>query len=250
MAAETPRRAPRVNLLPPEVAERSRARRTAGVTVGGVVVWAVVLGGVAFVKSGAVERARIERDDAQSTVRQLQAQVAGLQQFGRLEATRTARVNLLSSAMATEISWSRVFNDLSLSFPQSASLLTLSARRPEPAPGTAAAPPPPTPEPTATPATPAATPSPGPTAAPDTQVDQTPVATLTFTGYSVERFSPGIESVLLRFDDVRAFFDAYLTTAEGELRGATPVTGFEGTVQLSEDAFTRRYADGLPPEVG
>lgn len=254
----------RVNLLPVEVAERAKARRTTGWTIGGLVVWTALLGGVYVLKSGAVDDERAARDVAAGRVAQLQAQRAGLQRFAQLDETRTARVELLRTAMATEISWSRVLNDVSLSFPGSASLMTLSAGLAEVGPGAAAAagaaaaPATATPTPAGgTPATPgpgAATPSPapsvGPTAAPDTSADETPVATVTFTGYSIERFSPGVEAVLLRFEDVRSFFDAYLTIAEGVERGGVGVTSFEGTVQLSDEAYTRRYAEGLPEEVG
>jgi len=54
--------------------------------------------------------------------------------------------------------------------------------------------------------------------------------------------------VLLRLNDVRGVSNSYISQATEELRGGTAVTSFAGNAQLSEDVFTRRYAEGLPAE--
>ncbi|MBA2530080.1 MAG: hypothetical protein H0V19_09025 [Euzebyales bacterium] len=74
------------------------------------------------------------------------------------------------------------------------------------------------------------------------------IASLEFTGYSVERLAPGVQGALGRFNGVPSFFNTYLTTAAEEERGTTEVTNFAGAVQLGENGYTGRYADGLPPE--
>ncbi|MDP8969362.1 MAG: hypothetical protein M3N52_02440 [Actinomycetota bacterium] len=215
----------RVNLLPPEVQERRRARRAAVLTAAALGAYLVLLGLVYLLKLGDVAQARQERDQAQADVARLQAQLDALEPFRRLAQQVEARNNVLAAAMATEISWSRVLNDLSLTFPPNASLLTLSATQPtaEDAGET------------------------GQAESGAVALDEV-VATVEFSGYSVERYAPGVERVLLRFDEVRSFFNSYLATAAAEERGTTEVTNFNGSVQLGREAYTRRFAEGLPPE--
>jgi Tfp pilus assembly protein PilN len=213
----------RVNLLPREIEERARTRRSASWTIAGVALFAAVLGVVYLGKLGAVNGAREEREAAQGRVTELEAELATLQEFADLDREVKARNELLAAAMATEISWARTLNDLALTFPASSSLTELAA---------------------------AAVGASADSAAADTDVTAAAIASLSFTGYSVERYAPGVERVLLKFSDVGMFFNAYLAQAATELRGETLVTGFNGSLELSEDARTGRYAEGLPPEVG
>ncbi len=188
-------------------------------------VYLLLLGFGYVLKLGDVNQARQERDQAQADVARLQAQLNALEPFRRLAQQVEARNNVLAAAMATEISWSRVLNDLSLTFPPNASLLTLSATQPtaEDAGQT------------------------GETEAGAVALGEV-VTTVEFSGYSVERYAPGVEGVLLRFDEVRGFFNSYLATAAAEERATTGVTNFNGSVQLGREAYTGRFAEGLPPE--
>jgi hypothetical protein len=188
------------------------------------VLFAALLGVIYLAKLGQVNDARAERDQAQATVAELQAELATLQEFADLDRQVKARNELLAGAMATEISWARTLNDLALTFPASSSLTELAA------------------------AAVGATTADAQTA--DTSVSAEAVASMTFGGYSVERFAPGVERVLIKFDDVGMFINAYLTQAATELIDETLVTGFDGNLEMSEDARTGRYAEGLPPEVG
>ena len=215
----------RVNLLPREIEERARTRRSASWTIAGVAVFAALLGVVYLGKLGAVNGAREERDAAQGRVTELEAELATLQEFAELDREVKARNELLAAAMATEISWARTFNDLALTFPASSSLTGLEAT----ALGGASA---------------------EPTAQQPENVSPGTVATLTFNGYSVERYAPGVERVLIKFSDVGMFTNAYLSQAATELIEGTLVTAFNGSLEMTEDARTGRYADGLPPEVG
>jgi len=207
----------RVNLLPKEIEQRARARRASSWAIGAVAAYAALLTLLYIAKLSDVQSARDDRDAAAQQVAALQQELSTLQEYAELDRQLAARNALLRDAMAQEISWARVFNDLSLTFPPSSSLTALTA---------------------------ASTPA----DAPEATVGA--VGNLTFDGYSVERYAPGVERVLVKFDEVTTFFNSYLTTA-GELeRGDTEVTSFAGTVQLNEEAYTGRYADGLPPEVG
>lgn len=215
----------RVNLLPREIAERARARRTSSWAVGGVAAYAALLGVLYIAKLGQVGAAQEDRDEAQAQVAQLQTEVNKLQQFAVLDEQVKARNLLLAGAMGTEISWARVLNDLALTFPASSSMTGMVAT----AEGADAA---------------------GVGATTATDPASTSVAGVSFEGYSVDRFAPGVERVLVKFDEVGSFENAYLTEAQGVERGNTVVTQFTGTFKLNEESFTGRYAEGLPPEVG
>lgn len=117
----------RVNLLPREIEQRARARRTASYTVAAVAVFAALLGLIYLGKLGDLNDARSDRDAAQETVDERRAELASLEEFAQLDREVKARNALLSAAMATEISWARVLNDLALTFPPSSSMLSLEA---------------------------------------------------------------------------------------------------------------------------
>jgi Tfp pilus assembly protein PilN len=215
----------RVNLLPREIEQRARARRTASWTVAGVAVFAALLLLLYLGKLNALNGARQERDSTQVAVDDRQAELASLEEFARLDREVKARNALLSAAMATEISWARVLNDLALTFPPSSSLLGLNAA----AEGAAEA---------------------GISGDAAANPNSRAIASMNFEGYSVEQFAPGVERVLIKFSDVDMFFNAYLAEAtENEAERPGTVT-FTGSLQLNDGARTNRYAQGLPPEVG
>jgi uncharacterized protein YlxW (UPF0749 family) len=206
----------KVNLLPREVGELARTRRITNYTIVGVLAFVALLALLYVFKLGEVNNARNDRDAAQAEVTRLQAEVAQLEQFRQLADQLEARNALLTASMESEVSWSRVLNDLSLTFPANSSLLTLTATQADPAAGVAQGP--------------------------------GIIGDVAFSGYSVEEYAPGVESVLIEFDKVQAFVNVFLSTAAQETIGTTEVTNFQGTVQLDEDAYTRRYVDGLPGE--
>jgi cell division protein FtsB len=208
----------RVNLLPRELEERRRNRRRMALLGLGLLLYVLVLGGVYALKVGDVNRVRDERDAAQAEVARLEAEVAGLRHFRELADELEARNAVLTAAMEDEIGWARVLNDLSLAFPGTSSLQTLAALAQDREVATG-------------------------------DIDFGPaVGSMTFTGYSIERYAPGVEAVLIEFDKVRAFFHPFLSGASRGDIGETEVTTFNGSVQLDEEAYTRRYEDGLPPE--
>jgi len=214
-----------VNLLPREIEVRRRSRRLAALTAGGVGIYVAVLGLLYALKLGDVRQAEQDRDEAQQEVAALQADVAQLQQFQTLNDELLARNTLLAAAMDTEISFARTLNDLALSFPATSSLRTLQLQMEQAGPAGAA------------PATAAGAVNLGDA-----------IGTLTFEGYSIERYAPGVESVLLELGGVRSFFNSYLSGAGREAIDETPVVNFSGTVQLDEQAYTQRYMNGLPEE--
>lgn len=210
----------RVNLLPREAKAVSRGRTVTRLSVLGVLVVVAALSGLYALQWQATAQAEAERDDARGRVAQAQRELTELAEFRELRDRYEAREELLAAAMAGEVAWARILNDLSLAFPSDASLVSLagSAEDPgEPAEGEIF---------------------------PGARVGQ-----ITATGYSLERYAPGVQSVLIDFEGARGFFNTYLQTATANERGSAEVTDFNGTIDLDEDAYTGRYVDGLPPEV-
>lgn len=209
-----------INLLPRELADRARARRVTQSTVAAVVVLVGLMGGGYALRMAEVGGAEAARDAAQTEVTRLQADVAQLAEYAELADVMETRNTLLASAMEREIAFSEVLNNLSLAFPANASLQTLLIT----AEGTEVQTPP-------------------------GEIDfGESVARAEFSGYSVERYSPGVETVLVDFDRVHTFFNTFLTTASEDVIADTDVTNFNGSAALDRDAYTGRYADGLPPE--
>jgi hypothetical protein len=210
----------RVNLLPREVSAKRGERRATTFTALGVLLFALLLGGLYLMKLGEIREAEDERDQVQAEVSRLEAELASLEQFRQLADELEARNAALASSMGQEISFARVLNDFSLTFPASSSMRSLELAA---------------------------------------QASQEPgegeinfgeaVALLSYDGYSVERYAPGVETVLVEFDKVRSFFNTFIGSAQVEELDGTEVTGFQGAVQLSDEALTNRYADGLPEEV-
>ncbi|CAN5583001.1 hypothetical protein BH23ACT7_BH23ACT7_10720 [soil metagenome] len=235
----------KVNLLPREYEERIRTRRTIGYTVAGVLLWCGVLAVVLALKAADVDRAREERDLALAQTAQLQSELVALDSYRLLAGRLESRSALLTDAMAPEVSWATLLNDLSLTFPTTSSLRSLTGTLDQPLPDAAAVPPAPAPTPAPTPP-PTPTPTPAPAPGPLTEEA---IGTIVFEGYSIEGYAPGVETAIVRFDDVESFSDSFLTQAGTEEIGDTPVTQFQGQVDVNGSARTNRYAEGLPPEV-
>ena len=211
----------RVNLLPRELEEHARQRRVALMAGAGVAVWVALLGGLYGLKVDEVATREQDRTAEQAAVGLQQAELATLAPFRQLASEVENKNGHLSMVMAEEISWARVMNDLSVAIPSDASLQTFAATSQDVAQTSDT---------------------------PGQLSNGEPVASVQFTGYSVDRFAPGVEAMLLDLSQIRSFFNVYLgTAAEAEI-GTTPVTNFSGSSLLDDNAYTRRYESGLPVE--
>lgn len=213
-----------VNLLPQEIDTERRARRRATLSAIGVVVFIAVLGGLYVHKLDQVREAEQARDEAATEVANLEQERAQLQEYRELADLLDARNAVLADAMSDEVSFARGLNDLALAFPASASMESLDLTLIE---------------------------SEGDGAAVEDGAIAfgTPVAEVSYTGYSTERYAPGVETVLIEFDRVSSLFNVYMNNAAAEDRGAAEVINFNGTAGMDETARTGRYDDGLPAEV-
>lgn len=219
----------RVNLLPGEVLVVRRQRRVALVSLGILAAFLVGLAAVYALQVASVNDAIAARDEVAAEVAVLQTEADSLQEYQVLLDVVQNRETLLTSAMEGELSWARILGDLALSFDRQASLTAIQAA--------------------STAGDAAVTEDSAPVTVDDEVFDLgDPVAQVDFTGYSVDRFAPGVEEVLAKFERAEGFDDPYLATAGDEERGSDTVTVFNGLVQLTERAYTHRYDDGLPEE--
>jgi hypothetical protein len=206
----------RVNLLPSSIEEAESARRQ-NLLLGLLVL--LFIAGLAFfwfVKQGAVDDAVLARDAAQAEVNTLQAQVQSLAAFQLLADELAAGNTQLTTAMGDEIAVARLLNDVSLSLPGTASLTALTLSR---------------------------------DAAADAAGEITlgdNVANLLLGGYSIERYAPGVEGVLIQFDQVQGLVLTYLNTAASAEIATVEVTAFDANGLLDDQIYTERYLEGLP----
>lgn len=207
----------RVNLLPREALDRARARRLVFFSGVALVGWVVVLAAIYLVLVDAVNDARDIVEAEELEVARLEAELERLQPFAELAAALEARNKLLAAAMVEEVSWVRVLNDVAVTFPGSSSLRSLDAAV-----------------------------AGGPEADGADDEPAALVGRVRVTGYSVERYAPGLELLLLQTGQAATLTDAYLETAEREEIGTDEVTAFEGRARIEAEAYSGRYRDGLP----
>jgi Tfp pilus assembly protein PilN len=119
---------PRVNLLPPEIAEKRRARKLQ-VGMGAAVAASIVGVGAGYLLShSSAAHAKTDYANAQSETARLQTQVAQYAGDESMRAQLAAEHGMLSTAMGSEIQWSHYMNDLTLRIPDNVwvTQLTLS----------------------------------------------------------------------------------------------------------------------------
>jgi Tfp pilus assembly protein PilN len=213
---------PRVNLMPPEIAEAARFRRFQ-LAMGGAVVAAVVVVGALYVHAhSGVKAANDQLASARTQQTALQTQLTSLNGVQNVYAQVAAKQTMLSQAMGQEVKWSSYLTDLSLKVPDEVWLTAVSAT--ETNTGFSASPVGSTP--------PAATGTPG-LATPG-------IGTLTFAGtaFSHDDVATWLD-VLAR---ERGFADPYFTNSTETAVGPKTLTNFVSSTVLTDDAKSGRFA--------
>lgn len=207
----------RVNLLPREAAEKQEAaRQRQGVVVGAVVLLAV-LGLVFFWQMTQVTVAEEERDAAREELQALQAREAQLGDFAELERRVERSNDILSTALAGEISFAGVLQDVAAVTPRDVAYTDFDITRAE-------------------------------TAGPDGETVREVVARIIASGESLYGHAPGLERLMLELDKIGSFFDVYF--ANSEVDDEDPdVTFFQVEVDVGSQAQTGRYDQGVPEEL-
>ncbi len=209
------------NLLPAPYAERMAERQWAVRTALALGVVLAVLLAAGLSQSRRLGQAENRRDVEQARTDALIARRGQLLRFRQLVDGITARERLLTSAMGTEVSWATVMTSLASSFPIDASLTSLNLETHLPAFG-------------------------APPVRPGDE--RSVIGSSTLNGYSVSRFTPGVERLLQLLVSVTGLSEPRLQVGTREEIGKQPVTTFEGTAFVDAAALSGRYVQGLPRE--
>jgi Tfp pilus assembly protein PilN len=118
---------PRVNLMPPEIAEAARFRRFQLAMGGAVVAAAAVVAALYMQAHSDAGSAQAQLDSAKSQQAVLNGQLSSLQSVQDIYTQVSSRETTLSQAMSGEIRWSRYMNDLSLRLPDHVWLTNVTA---------------------------------------------------------------------------------------------------------------------------
>ncbi|MDX6266238.1 MAG: type pilus assembly protein PilN [Frankiales bacterium] len=210
----------RVNLLPPEIAERAAFRRVQ-VGLGVAIAAAVGVVGLLYVSaSHGISSAQQDVDAASAQSTRLQGQVSSLQNVTATFAAADAAEAQLKTAMGDEIRWSQMMNDLSLAMPSNVWLKSLTFTQTPPA---AAA---------VTSGTPAA-------AATNASAAAAPIGTFTVTGigYSHDDLALWLESL----GSLKTYADPYFSSSAESLLDTKPIVTFSSTANVTPDALSNRY---------
>lgn len=106
-----------INLLPPEVArQRTQRRRVALMALAGIAYLVVLALGV-LLWNGRIDAARRDLDEQVATNQTLERQVAALGESGDLRDEFETRADLVRTALATDIDWGIILNDLARLLP-------------------------------------------------------------------------------------------------------------------------------------
>ena len=215
----------RINLLPPEILERHRARRrTLVVIAAGLVLLAFI--GVFYI----VERMRLGevQDEVQAQEDQnalLQGEIAELQDIEALRQEAEATRVLLNQLLSDRVLWSGVLRDVSLVIPGRVWLNGMTGQL-----GTAGE---------------ATTTAPATTTTTVTDEAGAPggavIGQISFTGFGFEHRDVALW--LSRLEDVRGFLNPWLSSSTKSVIGTTEVVQFASSVDLSEQAIARREED-------
>lgn len=213
----------RLELLPESYqAERRQRRNIASVVAAGVVVLAVLLGYWLLL---GVRIASAERELARETARNeaLQADIASLQRFAELEQEVAAKRAALVTVMKGDVDWPSVLTEIAMVIPGEVWLRSLTASA-----GT----------------TEGAT-TVGTETAPVRINPEQPFGRMQFQGTSLSM--SGVAKWMLRFGAVKEFDALWLNAAsETELGEGVPVVDFDATLELNDEASSRRFQEQLP----
>ena len=198
---------PKVNLLPPEIAEQARFRKVQ-MALGGGVLAAVGVVALLFVgASSSLSEANTELEAATATGAQLQAESAKYADVTTVYANAAAAEAMLTQAMGEEVRYSQFLNDLSLTVPENVWIKNVSFAQ-------AAVPP----------------------ALGSTEPG---IGTVTFTGvgFKHDDVAVWLESLAKQ----KGYVNPYFSSSTEALIGTRKTVNFTSTVTMTPDALSKRY---------
>jgi Tfp pilus assembly protein PilN len=211
---------PRVNLLPPEIAQRRALRRIQvllGASLAGV---AVVVGLVYVAAAHSASAAQEDLTAKQAEGTQLQTQVSSFANVNAIYAAADAAQAQLTTAMSDEVRVSQLLTGLRLRVPSNVCIPSMNHNPPPP--------------PAAAGGTPTLTPA---------------IGSLTVTGIGFSHNDVGLwlESIA----GVKTYSDPYFSASTESLLGTRKIVTFNSTANLTSAALSNRYtAAALTPTAG
>ena len=203
---------PRVNLLPPEIAQK-RAFRRVQMCMGGAVLGSVAVVGLLYLSAAhGVTSAQSDLDAARTQQATLQQQVSSYAGVTAIYNAADAAQAQLTVAMGDEVRYSQLLNDLSLAIPGNVWLNNVSFTQGGP--------------PGALPATPSAT-------------GVAPIGTATFQGVAFSH--DDVASWLEAMGRLKTYANPYFSSSTEALIGSRPVVNFSSTVDVTPAAQSHRY---------
>lgn len=211
---------PRVNLLPPEIAEKATLRKAQFAMLGvGAAAAAVV--GVMYVNASAkVADANEAKAEAVAQGTKLNSELAQLRNVSEVYAQVDAAKATLASAMSSEILWSSYLHNLTLTIPENVWVTSFTATSSGPS-----------------------------SAAPTTAATTTTrpvldggigVVTINGTALDHEDVAAWLESLSRQ----KGYANAYFTQAIEKLIGDRVVVNFTSSVNITPAALSNRYPKG------
>ena len=198
---------PKVNLLPPEIAESARFRKVQ-LGLGGGVLAAIGVVAMLYVgASSSLSEANTELAASQSTGAQLQAETVKYNDVTAVYAQAAAAEAMLTQAMGQEVRYSQFLNDLSLTVPDNVWVKNVSFVQ---------------------------------TAAPPALGSTEPgIGTVTFTGvgFKHDDVAVWLESLAKQ----KGYANPYFSSSTEVLIGTRKTVDFSSTVTLTSDALSKRY---------
>jgi Tfp pilus assembly protein PilN len=209
---------PRVNLMPPEIIEIRRFRRTQRILGGCVVGVLAAVGGGYVLAQQRADSAAQELAAAQTQTSQLRSQEARYAEVPRVTAEVETAKSARDQALATNVAWHGYLDELAAAYPQGVWLESLTANVAGPGGTTGEAPVP------VAGSNPLATPG---------------IGTVTFTGSALDHSN--VASWLDMLAGTDGFADAYLTSSERTSVDGQTVVNFTSQVVVTADALWDRY---------
>jgi Tfp pilus assembly protein PilN len=198
---------PKVNLLPPEIAETARFRRIQMGLAGGVLAAVGVVTLLYVGASSNVSEANTELEAATATGSQLQAESAKYQDVTAVYANAAAAEAMLTQAMGEEVRYSQFLNDLSFTVPENVWVTNVSFAQSAVAPVLGST-------------------EPG-------------IGSVTFSGvgFKHDDVAVWLESLARQ----KGYANPYFSSSTEALVGTRKTVNFTSTVTMTPDALSKRY---------
>jgi Tfp pilus assembly protein PilN len=206
---------PRVNLMPPEIAEAERLRRAQVAMVGAVVASALLVGGLYYHAKQGMSSAQNSLVTAQGQHTSLQAKYTSLNYVQEPFTQVQNKQELLQQAMGDQIDWSFILNDLTTRVPNNVWLDGFTASETS---------------------VPSSTPLQAPVGA---DGSTTGVGTITVSGTAFQHND--VANWLVSMALIKGFADPSFQSSTKAVIGTRPVVNFSSSLILGNNALSGRY---------